>query len=329
MATIDVHSHILPLALVDALREGDFGDVSAVTSADGAPAVRYANGLEIPATPVLYDAEERIKLLDRDGVDIAVVSIAPPLFFYELDAAATVSLAKVVNDATAEFVAGSGRLCGLATVAMNDPRAAVAELRRAHDELGLRGVQIGTSVGSLTLDAEELDPFWATAEELELPVFVHPYASLVGVAAVPGVGRFGLSNSVGNPAELHVAAARLITGGVFDRHPGLVVQLSHGGGGLPYQVGRLDQAHRAAPDARSVALRPPSEYLDHFLFDTIVFDERALRFLVERMGPERVIYGTDSPFAMADTGGLAVRDMLGATAARQILEENARRVFRL
>jgi predicted TIM-barrel fold metal-dependent hydrolase len=264
------------------------------------------------------------------GVDVGLISIAAPLFLYELEPADTVALTKVINDAAAALAAESGgRLRGMATVPLNAPDEAAAELRRAHGELGLRGVEIGASVGTTMLDAPELDAVWAVAAELGTPVFVHPHLSMSGEIRPIGVDRYFMSNSVGNPLETHTAAARLILGGVFDRHPALTVHLAHGGGALPYQFARLDRTYALRDEVREVAARRPLEYVGNFLFDTVVYHDAPLDFLIEFVGVDHVVFGTDYPFDMEDLTGLRVAERLDEAQAESILAGNARTAYGL
>jgi aminocarboxymuconate-semialdehyde decarboxylase len=209
----------------------------------------------------------------------------------------------------------------VACVPLVDPPAAAAELRRAH-ELGLVGVLAGTSVGERMLDEPELEPFFAAAAAAGMPVLLHPYLSMAGRPAT-GLELPGIANAVGNPHETFLAASRLIVGGVLDRHPGLVVVLVHGGGSLPYQVGRLAHAYAGADGPA----HPADAYLGRFLFDTVLFDPVALEFLVSRAGAEAVAFGSDAPFAMADLSGIENALRLGGAAAEAILSGNAGRAF--
>jgi aminocarboxymuconate-semialdehyde decarboxylase len=217
---------------------------------------------------------------------------------------------------------GNGRLPAMAAVPLNDPPAAAEELRRAREELGLVGVEIGTSVGDVMLDDPSLEPFYAAAEELRMPILLHPYLNMTSPpgAALSG---FHLSNVIGNPTETFVAAARLIVGGVLDRHPGLRVQLVHAGGAFPYQLGRLEHAYEARTETKATARREPSAYLGNFLFDTITYDPRALDFLIALVGPERVLFGTDIPFDMSDLSAKNLTGRVEAEVAGKILGENA------
>ena len=143
-------------------------------------------------------------------------------------------------------------------------------------------------------DRPALRPVLATAADLRVPLIVHPYY----VASSPGLEDFYLTNLIGNPLATTVCAARLIFSGVLDELTGLRLVLMHGGGYLPYQIGRLDHGHRVRPEARGCA-HPPSAYLDRFWFDTVTHAPRPLRFLTDTVGADHVVYGTDFPFDMA------------------------------
>jgi aminocarboxymuconate-semialdehyde decarboxylase len=177
-------------------------------------------------------------------------------------------------------------------------------------------------VGTTQLDAPELGDFFAAAEELGLPVMLHPY---VGMITPPDAGTqgFHLGNVIGNPVETFTAACRLLVGGVFDRHPDLRVLLVHGGGALPYQIGRLQHAYEVRKETKSVARKPPLDYLPNLLFDTVVFERPALEYLIGLAGADHVVFGSDLPFDMGDASALAMRDWMDGETAERILARNA------
>ncbi|HWM11433.1 MAG TPA: amidohydrolase family protein [Solirubrobacteraceae bacterium] len=328
MTVIDVHTHFLPYEILEYFASDDGPDGVGVEERPGRdPLVVHANGLRYPAFPLFHDAAAKLEQMDRDGIDRAVVSIVPTLLLYDLDPAETARAHRIINDAAVTFAErGGDRLSAMAAVPLTDPDAAVEELRRAHG-LGLRGVEIGTSARDVMLDDPALDGFWSAAEELGLPVMIHPYAMMLSEPE-PALRGYHLANAVGNPHETFGAAGRLIVGGVLDRHPGLRFLLVHGGGSFPYQLGRLAHAYGAREDTRAVAKRDPREYLEHFLFDTVVFEERALEYLVAFAGDEQVLFGTDLPFDMADLSALQhVPRVASGEAAERILGGNAARVF--
>jgi len=326
---VDAHTHFIPLEFVDYLRSGEGPASVTVIEREGRdPLISHSNGLAYPVFPLFHDAAAKLEQMDVDGIDVSLCSIVPSLFLYDADPAETVRAHRVINDAGAAYAAASGgRIAVLATVPLNDPQAAADELRRACGELGLPGVEIGPSVGDAMIDSPHFEPFLAAAEELGVTIMLHPYLNMVAKPG-PDLEGFHLSNVVGNPFETAVAASRLIVGGVFDRHPGLRVQLSHAGGAFTYQLGRLQHAYGAREETKSVARAEPYAYLGNFLFDTVIFDERALRFLLEVAGPDAVVFGTDLPFDMADMSALqTVPRVADAGDAAKVLGENALRAY--
>jgi aminocarboxymuconate-semialdehyde decarboxylase len=321
---VDTHTHFIPIELVELLRAGEGPRDLSLEERDGEdPLIAHENGLRYPVFPLFHDADAKLEQMDRDGIDISLISLSPSLLLYWADPSETARVHRVINDAAAAMVGrGGGRLHGIATVPLNDPPAAAAEVRRAYSELGLVGVLIGTSVGEVMLDDPSLEPFFAVADELEVPILVHPYTNMISPPG-PGLAGFHLANVIGNTTETFVAAARLIVGGVFDRHPGLRVQLVHAGGAFPFQLGRLDHAYHARSETQSVAQRRPSSYLGNFLFDTVAFEPRALDFLIDLVGPDRVLFGSDLPFDMADLSGKELANRVDADLAAKVLGMNA------
>ena len=328
MAVIDTHAHFWPKATLDFIRAGDYAPLSVEPGEGGLDWLVHTCGLRYPLSPDFFDLEAKVERMDSDGVDVALDSIPAPYFFYDLAPAETLAISRTFNDAIAEHAAASeGRVRGVATVPLNDGKLAAGELRRAREELGLVGVEIGTSLDSTSLDAPELEPLLETAEELRMPVMLHPYLSMLNERLPVGLDRFGLPVIFANLVESAAAAGRLILGGVLDRHPGLIVHLVHGGGYLPYQFGRLQRSWELNPMVSEVAERPPRDYLDNFVFDTIVYEPAALEFLIESVGAERVIFGTDLPFVIADLVALEAAETLNPETRRLILEENPARIY--
>lgn len=328
MPTVDVHAHFIPMDFLEAARRGRALDGVEVRRVNGVDHVCHPQGYAYPLAPEFWDLEAKLRQMDRLGIDITVLSIAPPLLFYWVEAEAAVEFCRSANEALARLVAAAGgRLYGLATVPMQSPERAAEELRYAVTQLGLRGALLGTSVEGIPLEDERFEPFWSAAEALGVPVVLHPYY----VGPRPGLSDFYLINLIGNPLDTSVAAARLIFSGFLDRHPRLRFLLVHGGGFLPYQIGRLDHGFRVRQEARRHIQRPPSAYLDRFYFDTVVHADLPLRFLVKLVGCHRVLVGTDLPFDMADTSfkeHLAVLDE-GESQKEAIRGGNALHLFRI
>lgn len=294
MKVIDAHAHVIPPALVDAMRDGLAPDGIRLDEVDGRPWVVHRQGYRYPLLDGFHDVAARLAIMDRHGIDAALLSVAPPLFLYWLDPASGTDAARVINDAIAGMVEKApDRFTGLATLPMQDPSAAVAELRRCVRTQGFRGAQIGPHAEGVPLDDTRLRPVLAAAAELGVPLVIHPYY----VGSSPGLDDFYLTNLQGNPWQTAVCASRLILSGTLDALPGLDLLLVHGGGHLPYQMGRLDHGHRVRPEAKT-CLQPPSAYARRFHYDTLTHSPAAARWLIEQVGADRVVLGTDIPFDM-------------------------------
>lgn len=303
---VDAHVHVIPPEVVRLVAAGRHPAGIELADVDGVPHMVHREGYRYPLAPEFHDAERLLAAIAERGADAAIVSPAPPLFGYDLPLEQGVGCARLVNDGTAAIVAAHpSRLGGLATLPLASPEQAVAELERAVGELGLLGAEVGPLAAGRWLDDPELLPVLEAAERLGAVLFVHPYYT----GAKPGLEDLYLTNLVGNPLDTGLCAARLILSGTLDRVPELRVMLAHGGGYLLYQAGRLAHGNAVRPELGRCA-RVPTEYLDRFIYDTIVFDPEALRFLVERVGAARVVYGSDEPFDMS--GGSVARQLAGA-----------------
>lgn len=322
---IDAHTHVIPPSLVDRVRSGQSPFDATVEVIDGRDWMVHGPGFRYPVDDVFVDPGRRIDEMNRRGVDEAIVSLAPPFLGYELDGAEAIDHARTTNDALAEMVGAHDRLHAVATLPMQDPHAAAAELARAV-KLGLVGAQVGAQVNSRPLDASEFTPVFQAAEELGVPLIIHPAYT----GPTPGLEDFYLTNLCGNPWQTGVCASRLILSGALDRHPRLQVLLVHGGGHLPYQVGRLDHGTGVRNDAGNCD-HQPSSYLRRFHYDTLVYSPLALTYLVGLVGADRVVYGSDQPFDM--DGGPPAWQLDGVALAPEdldlIVRGNAARLFGL
>ncbi len=295
---IDIHTHFIPPKLIDDAHRGRALNNIAIEKRDGAEWMIHPQGYRYPLAPEFFDLQAKLRHMDQLGLDVSILSISPPLLFYWLDAASAREFCALANESLSQLVAQSGkRLHGMATVPLQDPAAASAELRRAVTQLGLRGVEIGTTMEDVPLDDPRFDSFFSAAEELNAPVMLHPY--YVGVKSQ--FADFYMTNLIGNPLETAIAASRLILSGCLDRHPKLKVLLVHAGGFLPFQIGRLDHGYAVRSETSAHIKQPPSTYLNRFYFDTITHADVPLKFLINLVGKDRVVIGTDIPFDMADT----------------------------
>lgn len=281
---VDVHAHVTPRCFSDVVLGGN--DWYGMTSADG----------ELHNPMNLWSLEQRIEAMDADGIDVQLTSPTDVFYQYHQDPAVTATIARAVNDEVAEMVrARPTRIAGLATVPMQDTDLAVAELSRAVGELGLRGVMIDDHVNGQTYDESRFDAFWAAAAELGALIFVHQYAP---TSVEARIDKFFFFNSIGNLVDRTITFGALVYGGVMDRYPNLKVCLGHAGGYTAFALDRMDQGWRAFPSLRGATTGPPSSYARRFTYDAVTYEPRTLRFLVDVVGADRVVLGSDWPAPM-------------------------------
>ncbi|KAJ3377841.1 hypothetical protein HDU84_008141 [Entophlyctis sp. JEL0112] len=189
------------------------------------------------------------------------------------------------------------KFVGLATLPMQDPELAVQELRRCVEELGYKGIQIGSHVNDWNLDAPELDPVWTACEELDVGVFIHPW----DMDNRGRMEKYWYPWLIGMPSETTVAISSLIFGGVLEKHPNLRVCLAHGGGSFPFTVGRIEHGFQVRPDLCATRCKQnPISYLGRIWTDSLVHDEDALQYLIKKIGVERIMCGSDYPFPLGE-----------------------------
>ena len=325
---VDVHAHCVPPVFKEWLRD-NASRMGIGMGADGG--LRLPGGVAAgPPPPELSDAAARLRAMDRMGVDHQLMSGWIDLTAYQLGPREGAEYSRAHNRALAEEAARRpDRLSALATVPLQAPDLAAAVLREAMEEEGMRGAQIATSAAGKRLDKAGLDGFWSAADRLGAVIFIHPLHPLAGV----DLEGYFLENAVGRPAATALAAAGLVMSGTVERYPGIRFLLAHGGGFLPYQIGRLDRAYAARPDLAAARIpRPPSWYLRNMYADTVVHGPAALSLLAEALGPGRVLLGSDYPFAMGeDDPAGAVRAAARLTDAdrKAILGESAARLLEL
>jgi aminocarboxymuconate-semialdehyde decarboxylase len=330
---IDVHAHaVLEVSLGAAGAAGP----EAGTQPDGRPFYRIGDyvltGVRYAGTPFM-DVDVRLAAMDAAGIDVQLLSPNPLTYFERLSAADATAYARTHNDALAALVAQHpGRLLAAAQLPVQDIAASVAEARRAVRDLGMAAVYIDTDPAGRTLDDPALDPLYEAVTELDVPLFVHP--SPLGAAPLGGDGppddsrlrRFDLDLAFGFARDETLAVVALVCGGVLDRHPDLDVCVSHGGGAAAFLAGRLSRAVEVRAWA-SPALKERGfgYYYRRIWFDTHVGDAASLQLLVERVGTERLVFGTN--FAGWDSGAGSRGEEPGALAGT--LAANAARLLRL
>jgi aminocarboxymuconate-semialdehyde decarboxylase len=328
--TIDLHCHAL-IPQVEALVASapqKQAEGAGMLASMGEASVAHNNASMLPiAGPRLTRIEQRLADMDAMGVDVQVLSPSPTQYYYWADVELAKEVVRIQNEAIAAFCTQHPtRFAGLGTLALQHPDLAIEQLEHAVKDLGLKGVEISTSVNGKELDDPSLRGFWAKAEALGALVFIHPFGTTLG----PRTNTHYLVNTIGQPLETTIALSRLIFGGVLDAHPKLKLLAAHGGGYLPTYVGRSNHAFAVRPEAAADATNIPGALLKRIWFDSVVYDPMALRHLVERVGASQVVVGTDYPFDMGhydvhslvdETTGLTDQersDILGGTAARLI-----------
>lgn len=316
---VDLHCH-LNVAAADAYVRQEVSDAPDPLRFVS-PASRATNAdLFAAIGSRLNGVEERLADMDRLGVDVQAISPSPGQYYYFAPAEVGREAAQLVNNGIAEAVAKHpDRLVGMGTVPLQDTGMAIAEMRRCVDELGLRGIEIGSNIAGRELASPDVRPFFAAAEELGVLLFIHPLGFTHGAR----MSEHYLDNIIGNPLESTIALSHLIFEGVLDAYPALKLCVAHGGGFLPAYWGRFDHAWRVRPECRVHARRAPSEYLRNIWLDTLVFDREQLDSLIRTHGAERLCLGTDYPFDMAEPDAVAFHSHLEPDVRARILGLNA------
>lgn len=331
MTTYDLHAHAMS---VDAL------DTMAGEHPDHAPRLVERGGdrfLKFPGRAAMgplhlgmFDVDVRLADMDRQRVDVQLLSVPPSNFFYHLPSEVGASFAAASNDAMAQTVAAApDRFQMFATLPLQDEAATLKELDRVASDPHVRGVEIGTNIDGADLDVDELAYLWPVLVDLDMPVWLHPDQRTI--AGADRLTRYYLQNLIGNPLETTIAIAALIFGGVMEQNPKLRVGVVHGGGFVPYQIGRWRHGFEVRTEAR-VRLHDtsPEEMLHRFTFDSLTHDVTSLRDLGERFDWANVVLGSDYPFDMGPTDPVGELDAVGLdeTLSAAVRSGNAERFLR-
>jgi aminocarboxymuconate-semialdehyde decarboxylase len=325
---IDIHAHYYPQVFLDLIaEEGErFKADYRMTGAGfylSAPA-----GSIGPLPTKIIDLNQRITDMDEQGVAVQALSLTTPMVNWA-DADFSLKLARTWNDtASGAHKTYPTRLVALMSLPMLYPDRAIDELNRAAKLPGMCGVYMGTNINNRDLDDPLFEPILAKIEQLNLPVFLHPLQTVGGERTKP----WYLSNLLGNPFDAAIAACHLIFGGVLDRHPKLQVCLPHGGGALPMLIGRIDHGSQVRAEIKPLRLpQPPSAYMQRFTFDTIVHSKPVMEFLIQEVGAERILLGSDYCFDMGYERPVQFLEQinLSATKRKMILGENAARLLKI
>jgi aminocarboxymuconate-semialdehyde decarboxylase len=320
--TFDVHAHVIVPEITrdgggEAWRPRVFRDD------DGAQVVEMGGTQIRAAIAEFVDIDGVLAAQDEAGVERVLLCPWVPLLYYDAEPEEGLARARIQNEALAGIVRSHPeRVDALGALPLQDPQLAAEELRGLMGAGALKGVELAASVRGVFLGDDRFEPFWEAAEATGALVFIHPTTR--GFDS-PAFQDYYLWNTVANPLETATAAAHMVVAGVMERHPGLRVLLAHGGGALLAVRGRMRHAHGFQPQARSRLRESPDDSLKRFYFDTLTHDEALLRALIEYVGADHVLLGSDYPFDMGDARHVDTVRALGldSDVEARILSRNA------
>lgn len=327
MKVVDVHTHMLNEAYIRLLKKhGKHYTVKKVVGGqtgihrDGAPFMTL--------TPGMFDYEVRIKAMDEAGVDIAIVTLTSPNVYFGSASTSLLAARTMNDDMAAQQQRYPQRVRFMCSLPWQHPKLALAELKRAVDELGAVGVMVLANIDGVSLTHKNFNSIWREIDRRALPVLVHPTAP-PGTSELDVI-KYNLIASVGFMLDTSLAVSRMIFDGFFDRYPKLKLIASHGGATLPYIAGRLDICHANMPACREKISARPSTYLKRVFYDSVVFTQEALELAVKVGGETNVLYGSDYPHNIGDMKGCLARvDALPQATRDAVRGGNAQRIFAL
>ena len=298
---IDIHTHILPPEIPDWKKQFGYGGFIKLQ-----PCPDCTTDLDMIRDDGSFFrriqkncVDEKIRVIDckTHGVQVQVLSTVPTMFNYHIKAADNLVVAKFLNDHIAEIVKKNPKkFVGLATAPLQDPKLSVGEVERCM-KLGFKGFQIGSHINDWNLSDAALYPFYEACESTGAALFVHPW----DMRGQEKMQKYWLPWLVGMPMESSLAICSMIFGGIFEKFPKLRVAFAHGGGSFPFTLGRIQHGFETRPDLCAVDNSvDPVKSIGRFFVDSLVHDERALRYLVDLFGKERVCLGTDYPFPLGE-----------------------------
>lgn len=293
----DMHSHFIAQEFIEAIsKPGSAWQAKLVEKGEESWMV-HDQGYTYPLSPGFYDTAARLADMARMKLDMAAVSVSPTLFYYWAEPKLALDVARMTNDAIYRLTKERpDKFVGMGTLPMQNVELAITELRRSVRDLGFKSILIGSNVEGNQFEDHQYLRFFKECEALDVFIFFHPY--YVGTKGM--FGNYYLTNLYGNPLDTAMVLASLIFGGVLDKCPNLRVGFTHGGGFFPYQIGRLKHGYEVRNEPKVNGAKSPERYLHQLYFDSIVFMDKQLRFLVDWAGAEHVMLGTDYAFDMGE-----------------------------
>ncbi len=302
---IDMHAHYVSPALIEeAAKNGTRYGVRIEPSSNGSgsPILVFEDGVRLrPFFNELCNLECRLAEMDAAGVAMQVVSTWTDMAGDNLPDEKSAAWARLQNDTlVADVRKMKTRFAPMGTLPMRNVGMAIAELEYLVNELGTTSVELGTNINGTDLDHPDFKPLWKRIHELDVFVLLHPPFRPVGLERT---GDYFLNNLISYPVDTTIAAARLLFSGLMQEFPNLKICLAHSGGFLPYQIGRMDRGFAAHPACSKHLKSAPSELLGSFIYDSLTHNDQALSFLIDSVGADRIVYGSDYPFEMLDPEG--------------------------
>ncbi|MEE8605322.1 MAG: amidohydrolase family protein [Candidatus Aminicenantaceae bacterium] len=289
MKIIDFHNHFYPPEYLESIQTGP-SNIKVTFDADNNLLLHYPGDYNVVVRGH-RDIEYRAEVLAKAGVDKQILTFTTPGTHVE-SPERSVELARLVNDCLSKIMKESGdRFSALATLPLNDPEGSVAELERAFNGLGFKGVMLHSNVNGIALSDQRFWPLYEKSDDLNAVLYIHP-SFPVGVEAMTD---YWLMPLVGFPFDTTLAAAKLVFSGVVEKYPGIRWVLGHLGGAIPYLAERLDRGYFAFDECRANISKPPSEYLKEFYYDSVNFDINALEFAINFAGSDHFVAGSDYP----------------------------------
>ena len=327
---IDIHHHYVPPGLLaEAKRHGKALGVEIAEAKNGASSISFSGAPRFSLNPDLSELERRFEIMEKGKIATAALIAHTATLGYRLDGERGERWCRLYNEGLHDLVQKHpSRFVALAAVPLQEPPRAAATLEHAVRELKFRGGYIGSNVNGRYYNSQEFDPFWKKAEALDALIVMHPE----DVAGSERMEDYGLRLICGNPADSALSLGYLTYSGVFDRFPNLKLCVLHGGGFLPYHLGRFDQGHAVRSGSRAAqASSPPSAYLKNLYFDTLVYRVDTLDYLKRIAGADHLLVGTDYPFTLGDWMAVEKVERLNCpeTEKNAIIEGNARRLLKL
>lgn len=319
---IDVHAHIVDRRYLE--------DLSTTLSLDtettdaGQTLYRHRGATIAWSREDMFDIDGRLRDMDAKGIDLRILSLSTPNV-YLWDEARQIDMARHINDALARICKQHpDRFVGLASLPLKNVEASLVELDRAVNDLGMKGLIIGSNVDGAYLDDPRFAPLWERIDRLRLPVFEHPMFP----RSTDGFEGFELPLRLGLIFDTTLAATRFIYAGLFERYPNFPYILAHTGGALMMALERLDNGYRLFPDCRRHISKLPSVYASKLYYDTTAFGKSALDFAIATVGASQLLFGTDDPFIGADTAHVDALDISKAEKSA-IFGGNSKQLFNL